>query len=61
MASAPRFARLLFNPAPPVFAGFVAWRGLVPTALLPKHLHESAVAFGQGHHFNRYLVRRASC
>ena len=47
-----------FNPAPPVFAGFVAWRGLVPTALLPKHLHESAVAFGQGHHFNRYLVRR---
>ena len=48
----------LFNPAPPVFAGFVAWRGLVPTALLPKHLHESAVAFGQGHHFNRYLVRR---
>ena len=41
-----------------VFAGFVAWRGLVPTALLPKHLHESAVAFGQGHHFNRYLVRR---
>src|SRR5262249_60276456 len=48
----------LFNPAPPVFAGFVAWRGLVPTALLPKYLHESAVAFRQGHHFNRYLVRR---
>jgi 2-polyprenyl-6-methoxyphenol hydroxylase-like FAD-dependent oxidoreductase len=47
----------LFNPAPPVFTGFIAWRGLVPTALLPKHLHESAVAFGQGHHFNRYLVR----
>jgi len=48
----------LFNPAPPVFAGFVAWRGLVNTADLPKHLHESAVAFGQGRHINRYLVRR---
>ena len=48
----------LFNPAPPVFAGFVAWRGLVDTADLPQHLHESAVAFGQGRHINRYLVRR---
>ena len=48
----------LFNPAPPVFAGFVAWRGLVNTADLPQHLHESAVAFGQGRHINRYLVRR---
>ena len=48
----------LFNPAPPVFAGFVAWRGLVDTAQLPQHLHESAVAFGQGRHINRYLVRR---
>jgi salicylate hydroxylase len=48
----------LFNPAPPVFTGFVAWRGLVDTADLPRHLHESAVAFGQGRHINRYLVRR---
>ena len=48
----------LFNPAPPEFTGFVAWRGLVDTADLPKHLHESAVAFGQGRHINRYLVRR---
>ena len=48
----------LFHPAPPVFAGFVAWRGLVDTTDLPKHLHESAVAFGQGRHINRYLVRR---
>ena len=48
----------LFNPAPPVFAGFVAWRGLVDTTQLPQHLHESAVAFGQGRHINRYLVRR---
>ncbi len=48
----------LFNPAPPVFSGFVAWRGLVATAELPRHLHESAVAFGQGRHINRYLVRR---
>ena len=48
----------LFNPAPPVFTGFVAWRGLVATADLPRHLHESAVAFGQGRHINRYLVRR---
>ncbi|MDB5531757.1 MAG: salicylate 1-monooxygenase [Hyphomicrobiales bacterium] len=48
----------LFNPAPPVFTGFVAWRGLVDTADLPQHLHESAVAFGQGRHINRYLVRR---
>lgn len=48
----------LFNPAPPVFSGFVAWRGLVDTRQLPGHLHESAVAFGQGRHINRYLVRR---
>jgi salicylate hydroxylase len=48
----------LFHPAPPVFTGFVAWRGLVDTADLPRHLHESAVAFGQGRHINRYLVRR---
>ena len=48
----------LFHPAPPVFSGFVAWRGLVATADLPPHLCESAVAFGQGRHINRYLVRR---
>lgn len=48
----------LFNPAPPVFSGFVAWRGLVATGELPSHLRESAVAFGQGRHINRYLVRR---
>ena len=49
---------MLFNPAPPVFTGYVAWRGLVATADLPSHLRESAVAFGQGRHINRYLVRR---
>ena len=48
----------LFSPAPAEFTGFVAWRGLVDTADLPRHLHESAVAFGQGRHINRYLVRR---
>jgi salicylate hydroxylase len=48
----------LFHPAPPVFAGFVAWRGLVDTRDLPPHLCESAVAFGNGRHINRYLVRR---
>jgi salicylate hydroxylase len=48
----------LFHPAPPAFSGFVAWRGLVDTRDLPAHLHESAVAFGQGRHINRYLVRR---
>lgn len=48
----------VFHPAPPVFTGFVAWRGLVDTADLPPHLCESAVAFGQGRHINRYLVRR---
>jgi salicylate hydroxylase len=36
----------------------VAWRGLVATADLPRHLHESVVAFGHGRHINRYLVRR---
>jgi salicylate hydroxylase len=48
----------LFNPAPPVFTGYVAWRGLVASADLPPQLRESAVAFGQGRHINRYLVRR---
>ena len=57
-ASAPTIRETLFNPAPPVFTGFVAWRGLVDTADLPPHLRESAVAFGQGRHINRYLVRR---
>jgi salicylate hydroxylase len=49
---------MLFSPAPPVFTGYVAWRGLVDTGQLPRHLHESAVAFGHGRHINRYLVRR---
>jgi salicylate hydroxylase len=48
----------LFSPAPPVFSRYVAWRGLVDTADLPRHLQESAVAFGNGRHINRYLVRR---
>jgi salicylate hydroxylase len=48
----------LFNPAPPEFTGFVAWRGLVSTTDIPKHLHESVISFGQGRHINRYLVRR---
>ena len=48
----------LFSPAPPVFSGFVGWRGLVDTSVLPRELHESAVAFGHGRHINRYLVRR---
>jgi salicylate hydroxylase len=49
---------MLFHPAPPTFTGFVAWRGLVSTADLPPPLRHSVVAFGQGRHLNRYLVRR---
>ena len=48
----------LFNPAPPTFTGFIAWRGLVSTVGMPQHLLASAVSFGQGRHLNRYLVRR---
>jgi salicylate hydroxylase len=48
----------LFHPAPPVFSGFIAWRGLVSTAGLPPPLLDSVVSFGQGRHLNRYLVRR---
>jgi salicylate hydroxylase len=50
--------KTLFNPAPPTFTGFVAWRGLVSTPGMPQHLLESVVSFGQGRHLNRYLVRR---
>ena len=48
----------LFNPAPPRFTGFIAWRGLVSTVGMPQRLLESVVSFGQGRHLNRYLVRR---
>jgi len=47
----------LFQPTPPEFTGFVAWRGLVPTAGLEPELLDSVVSFGGGRLINRYLVR----
>lgn len=47
----------LFQPKPPEFTGFVAWRGLVPTAGLEPELLDSVVSFGGGRLINRYLVR----
>ena len=48
----------LFQPKPPAFTGFVAWRGLVPTEGLAPELLDSVVSFGGGRLINRYLVRR---
>jgi salicylate hydroxylase len=49
---------LLFGPTAATFTGFVAWRGLVPTAELPPSLTGSVVSFGNGRNIVRYPVRR---
>ena len=52
----------LFGPGSPVFTGYVAWRGLVPTERLPEGIiqPQSAVSVGPGHTFTRYLIRDGS-
>ncbi len=49
----------LFGEQPPLFTGYVAWRGLVPMECLPRGLiePESAVWIGPGHFLTRYLIR----
>jgi salicylate hydroxylase len=49
---------ILFGPTSATFTGFVAWRGLVPTAHLPPALSDSVVSFGNGRNIVRYPVRR---
>lgn len=53
-----RIRDVLFGTTSPMFTGFVAWRGLVPTADLPPSLQQAVVSFGGGRHLRRYLVRR---
>ena len=50
----------LFGKQSPRFTGNVAWRGLVPTELLPKDLIRpvSTAWWGPGKHFVHYYVRR---
>lgn len=51
--------QLLFDPAPPDFMGYVAWRGLVPRDALVDYPSEPAAALSLGpeRSFLRYLVR----
>ncbi len=52
--------RNLWGADEPRFTGYIAWRGLVPTAKLDAaYLHPDSVAFaGPGRTFTRYKVRR---
>jgi salicylate hydroxylase len=50
---------LLWNPGQPHYLGYVAYRGLTPTANLPAGLITPSAANGNGPgaHFTRYLIR----
>jgi salicylate hydroxylase len=49
----------IFGPLEPQYTGYIAWRGLVPMALVPAHILQpaSGVFVGPGHLVNRYPVR----
>ncbi len=53
---------LLWNPGPPHYLGYVAYRGLTPVDSLPGGLvtPASANGHGPGTHFTRYLIRQGS-
>ncbi len=55
-----RVRERLFGAREPEFAGYVAWRALVPAEDVPAELLEAAVSFGDGHMINHYLVRRGA-
>jgi salicylate hydroxylase len=50
----------LFSPQPPRFTGYLAWRGLVPTAQLPPGVIDppADLSIAPGRMFARYLLRR---
>lgn len=52
----------LFGAEQPKFTGYIAWRGLVPTAPLPAGIIDptSCLSVGPRHTFTRYLVRDGS-
>jgi len=54
--------QVLWGPDEPRFTGYIAWRGLVPTAGLdPAYLVPDSAAFaGRGHTFTRYKVRHGT-
>ncbi|MFQ5635866.1 MAG: FAD-dependent monooxygenase [Gammaproteobacteria bacterium] len=54
--------RTLWGPDEPRFTGYIAWRGLIPTAGLdPEYLVPDSAAFaGRGRTFTRYKVRRGT-
>ncbi len=49
----------LFGALEPQYTGYIAWRGLVPMALVPPEILEppSGIFLGPGHLVNRYPVR----
>jgi len=54
--------QVLWGPDKPQFTGYIAWRGLVPTAGLdPAYLVPDSAAFaGRGRTFTRYKVRQGT-
>jgi salicylate hydroxylase len=50
---------ILFGKQDPKFTGYIAWRGLVPTARLPKNIirPDSAICTGPDQTFTRYAIR----
>lgn len=52
----------MFGAESPKFTGYIAWRGLVPTAKLPPGIIDptSCLSVGPRHTFTRYLVRDGS-
>jgi salicylate hydroxylase len=49
----------LFGALEPQYTGYIAWRGLVPMALVPQEILQppSGIFLGAGHLVNRYPVR----
>jgi len=54
--------RLLFEDSPPVFAGQIAFRCLIPREIAAPYLSagNAAVFLGPGRVFNRYLIRQGA-
>lgn len=52
----------LFGAENPKFTGYIAWRGLVPTAALPEGIinPSSCISIGPRHTFTRYLIRKGA-
>lgn len=52
--------RSLFGPDQPIFTGLIAWRGVIPTDRLPRHMNRRVACnwVGPGAHVVHYPLRR---